>query len=372
MFKIKLNEYKETRIYFKLFDCLLKEIDVKKELYLIDNGITPSSYRLARKQEQNIGKHIIKKLADKLGYKIPNELLINEIEDKFNKIYFDVYYKIYDDYDSYYKYIDDLLKEKYILFPLLLLMKLFLVANDTKFESNNYVERNREEFKEINKYNLFFNDSLYEIYEILKTSFTNVNVSEYVMKKFENGLFYFIMASTCINNKKYIEAYHFNQKCKEILLKEHNYKRLLFINFKEFLILENFHKYEECYDLAVKQIQSLKSFDMTGYEYNITTTHYAIACCALKKYNEIYKFLSVQKSVNRNTVCALLISSYFVDRNQYEIYKKEYQKLNEDLIYNFNIIEEFCITNNTKKIHSLNYVIDEMKDAIIFSAQTNN
>ena len=109
MFKIDLKEYKETKIYFQLFDVLLKNLDVKKELYLIDNGITPSSYRLARKQEQNIGKLIIKTLCDKLKYKIPDELQIIEIEEKFNKIYFDMYYKINDDYDKYLKYIDELL-----------------------------------------------------------------------------------------------------------------------------------------------------------------------------------------------------------------------------------------------------------------------
>lgn len=55
---IHLDLYKETKIYFHLFDFLIKEEKVIKEDFLEKLGISASSYRRARRSEQNIGKEI--------------------------------------------------------------------------------------------------------------------------------------------------------------------------------------------------------------------------------------------------------------------------------------------------------------------------
>ena len=56
MFSINLNDYKKTKIYLQLFDVILKDLPINKEEFLLEHDITPSSYRLARKVEQNVGK----------------------------------------------------------------------------------------------------------------------------------------------------------------------------------------------------------------------------------------------------------------------------------------------------------------------------
>ena len=65
---IKLSEYQNTSIYFHLFDVVIKNKNLNKDEFLISIGISPSSYRRARKSEQAIGKEIVKILADYFNY----------------------------------------------------------------------------------------------------------------------------------------------------------------------------------------------------------------------------------------------------------------------------------------------------------------
>ena len=386
MFKINLQEYKETKIYFQLFDVLLKKLDVKKELYLIDNGVTPSSYRLARKQEQNIGKIIIKTLCDKLNYKVPTELQIIEMEDKFNKIYFDMYYKINDDYDKYLKYLDDLLSENYIIFPLIKMMKLFLIANSFR-DAGALIKENRDILNEIGLYQSFYNESMYEIFDILNTSFNDININDYIMKKYENGLFYFGIASKCLSQLKYIECLHFANKCKEILLAENNYSRLMYINLKIMGCYTHFRRFEECYNLSKTQLYALNSFDypspseqnyrIVGYLVISTVKHYVVSCVCLKKYNEIIKTIEKLKMIHTTELITFLIALYHTDINKYEEIRQEYYNMVKDsndeelkrrVIGINEIIDQYLKKGIKKRLdelkeHAMIVLIDYLKDS---------
>ena len=330
MFKIDLKEYKETKIYFQLFDVLLKKLDVKKELYLIDNGITPSSYRLARKQEQNIGKIIVKTLCNKLKYKVPNELQLIEIEEKFNKIYFDMYYKINDDYDEYLKYIDELLKENYIIFPLIKLMKLFLIANSFR-DAGKIVEENSELFNELQSYTCFFNESMFEIFDILNSSFSNIDINEYIMEKYENGLFYYAISAKCLSKELYMETLHFANKCKEILLKESNYNRLIYLNLKLLNCYNHFKNYQECYNSSKAQQLALKSLNVTGTLVSYTNKHFLVSCIALKKYEEAIKLIEGEKTIYLTELIVYLVSLYNTNTEKYEEVFNEYIEMIKNL-----------------------------------------
>ena len=201
MFKINLLEYKKSKIYFQLFDVILKDLEIKKEDFLIDNDITPSSYRLARKVEQNIGITIIKKLANIYNLKMLEDSKIDEIENKINLIYTDMYYKIYDNYDQYLIYLDELIKDNNILFPIIKLFKLFLLANAHK-DIGKFVEENKRIYNEIINYKSFFNETCQEVFFILDISMKEINVSEYVMKPYDNALCYFALSSISLNQGK--------------------------------------------------------------------------------------------------------------------------------------------------------------------------
>ena len=62
MYKIDLSDYKSTKYYFYLFDIMIKEKSIRKEELLMDNKISPSTYRRCRQLEQNIGFVIVEKL----------------------------------------------------------------------------------------------------------------------------------------------------------------------------------------------------------------------------------------------------------------------------------------------------------------------
>lgn len=57
--------------------CFWKK-GIRKEIFLLDNDITPSTYRQCRKGEYNIGSKIINKMANKFSLKVPNVDLVNE------------------------------------------------------------------------------------------------------------------------------------------------------------------------------------------------------------------------------------------------------------------------------------------------------
>ncbi len=48
MVQISLTDYLQTKMFFQLFDALLKEELINKDYYLESIGISPSSYRRAK------------------------------------------------------------------------------------------------------------------------------------------------------------------------------------------------------------------------------------------------------------------------------------------------------------------------------------
>ena len=100
MLNISLSEYKNSKIYFQFFDVLLKKTDIKKEDFLLENDISPSSYRLSRKVEQNIGKSIIEKLCSLYGYTMHSDSEI-EIIEKTNETIPTYYDQLFNDTFDY-------------------------------------------------------------------------------------------------------------------------------------------------------------------------------------------------------------------------------------------------------------------------------
>ena len=52
-----------------------------------------------------------------------NDSMIDELENFYNKIYYNMYYKIFYTYEEDLEYISNL--EKYLIFPIIKLLKLF-------------------------------------------------------------------------------------------------------------------------------------------------------------------------------------------------------------------------------------------------------
>ena len=95
MKKFDFSEYKNSKIYFQMFDVLIREKVPNRDHFLIDNDIPASSYRRCRTIEQNVGRDIINKLANLLNLKTNTDEEIDQLEKFANKVYYQMTYKIY-------------------------------------------------------------------------------------------------------------------------------------------------------------------------------------------------------------------------------------------------------------------------------------
>lgn len=328
MFKIDLSAYKESKQYIILFDILFKELVINKEPFLIEQGIAPSSYRRARNSEQNIGKQIVEKLARYTEYKMVSSEFINDLEKMLNHIYFNMYYKIYDTYDDDLKYINDLISENYLCFPIIKLFKIFLELNAQK-DVSTVIEQNIDLFEEVKNYVPFFSKELIEIYDLVSVSFENNNLNKLVAKNYDNGMFYFTIAAKYLMNNKYLECLYYANIGKEMLLRDGNYKRIIYLNHKILNCYNAIKNYEACYLLANQQILTLRSFNFLGYdlgyEYTSTMKHLVISCLAISKFEEVIDLLKDKEQMTLTELSCLLVANYYVN-------KINYQKLYEELI----------------------------------------
>ena len=365
MLNISLSEYKNSKIYFQFFDVLLKKTDIKKEDFLLENDISPSSYRLSRKVEQNIGKSIIEKLCSLYGYTMHSDSDIEIIEKKLNSIYYDMYHKIYDNYDNYEKFIDELLEKNTILFPIIKLFKIFLFCNNQNNTNVDYViSSSSGVFEEISVFKKFFNESISEVYDIIYVIMSDINVKDYLGHTFNNGLLYFGLASKCYHKKEWLECYYFASRCREIMIKEYNFKRLIYINKHLYHCLFFFKNYNEAYELTKYELLMLKSFDPKCYEIIGAYRLHLIACLGLNKYDEIIEIVEDRVNIDLNDYCMYLVALH--ERNIDEYHKtiddyknsiSEATNLEDDVLLMHDVLDDYFNNKNIKRLSSLEHVV---------------
>lgn len=337
MFKIDLSLYKKSKQYFILFDVILKDLSVNKDFFLKENGVSPSSYRKARFIEQNNGNKIIDKLCNALNYKNVNNELIDEIELLINRIYNNMYYKVYTTYEKDLSLINEYLESNIILRPIVLLSKLFLLAN-YKYDVGVFVNENNADYIELKKYLPFFSNELLELFDILSLVFEKNIQDKVLMKTYKNCLFYYALSSRLCSDKRYVESLFVSKKAEDVLVREKNYKRLLYLNVKMMHCMNSIKNYEECFELASMQLLSLRSFVDVDYAYKNTVKNLAISCLPLKKYSYVVDLLLNEPKLSMTEVCCLLVSQFNLDIEKYNEYF--------DFYYNGTSIENQAILAN--------------------------
>lgn len=323
MKKFNLTIYLNSLPYFNFFDVYIKELGIKKEDFLKRIGVTPSSYRKCRKGGLNIGARIIEQVAEALELKVPNDELIKELEEFINKVYNNMYYKIYTTYEEDLAYVDRLLEDKYTIFPILKALKLFLLANANK-KIDNILELNKELYEEIKKYDKFFYDDLQELYELVYLTFEENIPANCWIKNYSNAIAYFVLATRSYLNKHYIESLFFAEKAKAMLLKDGNVNRVLYLNNTIMSNLIHVGNYEECYELATTQLLALESIGCTsGFQVKAGKKFQIVSLLGKKEYKEIRKLYYEKERFNLTELTCLLIALYFDDRKVYEVYYKD-------------------------------------------------
>lgn len=332
MKRFDLSVYKNCVPYFYMYDVFIKEKELVKESFLIEVGVTPSSYRKCRKGELNIGDKVIEQISRHFGLIIPEQSLIDELEEFINKVYYNMYYKIYDSYDSDLEYTEKLLKSNYTIFPVIELIHLFL-----KISSNRNIpaiyEENEALFEKIKKYEFFINYALGELFELVLLSFEKNIPDNYWIKNYTNASAYFILSTRSFMNKRYIESLFFGSKCQEMLFKDGNVNRLVYLNYTLMSSLAHVGNYEECYELACRQFLSLKSMGIEkDFRVNGCRNYKAIALLGKKEYQKIYNEYNNRDDLTFVEEIGLLITLYIrcAELKNFDEYEKHFISLNVD------------------------------------------
>lgn len=319
---IDLEEYRDCKQYFILFDILLKDTIENKEAFLESLGISPSSYRKCRKGELRIGSQIIGLLAKHFDLKIPTDELLDELTKVLNRIYYNMYYKIYTYFDEDLNYIQTLIKEKYTIFPILKLIELYIEFTKDR-DANLLLKENMELYLEVKKYKNFFNNSLLDLFETEYLAFESDLTEEDLTKNYDSNLdAYFTLSSRLFRKKRYIESLFFAQKAKALLLEDANIIRFLYLNNIIMACLMNTNNYGECFNVSFKQILTIKSIEKEKQLIEGANKFLNLSLLGLKRYDEVVVNLIDSKELKIVDVSCLLVALFHVNGKKYqECYK---------------------------------------------------
>lgn len=357
MKKFNLKMYKTNNRYFLLFDIYLKDTNINKEVLLKEIGIAPSSYRKCRRGELNIGDKIIEQLSIHFNMKTVDDAILSELEEIFNTIYYDLYYKINDNYDYYLAKINYYKSLNYNIFPIIDLFLLFIMMNSDK-DSNLVREENHELFKKLKKYHLFFADELEELYEIVCLFYEEEITGNLWLKNYNDACAYHLLMSRSYRQKRYIESLFFGNKAKELLNLDGNIKRALYINNVLMSSLIYVGNFEECYNVSFKQSLTLKSINIDNKFLNRSARKFKIiSMLALNKYEDINKEYLKYDSLSIVEILCLMTSLYKegLDNHDLTSYNEFYSQFDltdneqEDNLLIINLNEYLT----SKKKHSL-------------------
>lgn len=367
MIQISLTEYMQTKLFFQLFDVLLKEESVNKEYYLESVGVSPSSYRRAKNEEQKIGIQIMETLCSKFNLNIMPLEMIEEIESLANEIYFDMYYKVYDRYEKFLQKLDEYLSKNYNIYPIIKLLKLFVLINSSKF-SNELYESYLELYNEVKKFKNFYNNDLMGIYNLFVLTFENNSIDYNLAKELYGGFSYYIASFRAWKNKRYTECLYYAEKAKIILVEESNYKRIVNLNFNIMSSLMYLNRFEECFELAFDQLLMLESFGFKSDELKKTERYLFSSALVLGKYEFIIKRFKDFEVFQQNEICCYMIALNQTNINEYlTFYQKVLEMENEknrNICIALNSYLEFPSKENLLKLEAtpvLKYIVIALK-----------
>jgi hypothetical protein len=194
--------------------------------------------------------------------------------------------------------------------------------------TNDFVNRNMELYKEIEKYKVFYTEELLEFYDVIELNFEENPSDSYLSKKYKNELANASLARRCMTLGKYIEGLYFAKLALEHFVKTNNFKRIIFTNLTVISIYNNLERYEEAYNIGVSQYYAVKAIN--DEQIRGTIQLLAISCVGLRKYDLIIDFYKHQPSLNLTELICYLISTYSLDMEEYVETRDYHSKLKEE------------------------------------------
>lgn len=355
MKQFNFKVYKGNMQYLLFFDAMFREKQINKEFYLLDNNITPSSYRRARVAEHKIGKEIVLKISKNFGYQLTPKNVVDELEKLATKIYHAMNYKIFNSYEEDLKYLKELHKENYLINPVIELLILFLNINSNK-SVKIIIPENLELYKKVKNYKPFFTDELLIIFDLTNIYFEGEYDEELRMRKYDNAIAYFILSSQSFRKERYVEALYYGYMSRNICEKEGSIKRVIYINEIIMSSLLHIGSYEECYNLSYRQILILESLGIDDNVMKFAKKFLIVALFGMKEYEQIIEILKNRQTFNLTEMTCLLVSKFYTNRKEYDRFLNEgidYEMFdNNSLIYIKNL-SKFLIKKDKKVLSEL-------------------
>lgn len=331
--KFSLEPYKGSSIYLEMFNTIMKEHMYKKDMFLIENGITPSSYRRASKSEYKIGIDIVDKLTNIFKLRTIDNDELDKLEMYVNRIYFNLCYKYYDTYDDDLAYLDDLSKQNTIVFPIVNLFKLLMLSNSNQSFGN--IKKDSESlYEDIIKYKRFLYPVFKDVFDLLEILYSPTALDDAYYNSYnDNGLIYFVLASKEMMRNNYSGSLYYCGLAKTIFTNENNFLRLMYLNLNIMFNLGMLGKFEECKQMAYGQMLTLESLNIKDSLYDNTYKHLLYSLLGLGQYAEIISLLSGKAILESYELICYIIALYNTNVGDYYNYKEKIklEQLSEDI-----------------------------------------
>ena len=208
-----------------------------------------------------------------------------------------------------------------------LLIKLVKVKNPKKV-----LEENKEVFEELRLYTKgFFVSPFIELFTFVEILYyenkpydieINKNISENMKGVLYNGF-----AVNAVLSKNYSLCLYYCNECRNYLIKDHNYNRLIFMNLIYFACLNQIGEFKKCFEESRRQLTYLLEVMHNEELLHATFLHYYTACIGLNDYAEIIDSISGKEVFTCNDYIFILLASYSYDKKKYQKYMSKF--LNE-------------------------------------------
>lgn len=344
--------FKDLKYMVYFYDILIKQSEITKEALFKDLKISYMSYSRAVDNDSNAGREIINKLNNYFNITPLDYKKQNEYEVTLNAIIYRFYYRG-NDLNEFEPILLEYIEENNYLKPLFLLLLLLinLVSNKSP---QVLIKEKYELFNELKKYKgSYFTSPFAEMFTIIEILFSGKELIEFDKEiPFADnmrGLLYNVYASNAYLSKRYDLCLYYARECKEHLLLDHNYKRLLSVNLMYLACLNMIGEYAKCMKEAKAQILYLTETKQSYEDVYLTEIHYYTSCIGARDFNEIIDSIAYKDNINSSEYMFLLIASSH-DKKQYpkylEKYKLESSKFNDKQNEYINIIIDYLSKKN--------------------------
>ena len=349
----KLNKYiEETKKHYHFAEGLFSVNKVPKRKTIEGLGINYSAYRV-EKTRDIVKNDNINKLLNFFGYNKVDEEDIVRYEKLFSKVYYCCYYSIENSYNLYLSEIEELMMKKDIIYPVLVLFKVFIHYNRfVDFDECKKFLKKELQFLSAFSATSYFTDDLRYLYLLMMYYFERIgkNSKEGILeiKKFcyqepkLSWLYYSVKAKKAYLNQEDKEAIMYL----EILIKEYERNNNMNRYFSAINNLAYSYNLEYEYAASLSYTENVIEYLFSSFEnkrwVSFILVHYLYSKLMLNELDQIINFVNIftfeDTYLSDVSMVIYLITAYLSKNKEFyfkikSINKEEFVFLNSFIKY---------------------------------------